>query len=226
MLIALLMGAVAGCGTASHPGATTTSKPPCVAPAAGTRVFLITPGTSTAQYTAQEKITLPAIKSLLRIVGDDNTAIGKTRQLVGQIELDGVARKARVDITADLRTLDSGVGLRDQRIRDQFLESNRFPFAVYRATAVSLPANPTEGTDLSFDAPGTMTIRNNTRPFVFQVTARVSGDVVSGVATGRLKMSDFGFDPPVIEGAIAVQEGLDIKVDFSAAESACLPPSS
>jgi polyisoprenoid-binding protein YceI len=222
LVLALVMLGVA-CGGGAPPRGVS-SKPACRPPAAGTRLFLVRPGDATAQYTARETITLPAIKALLKIVGDDNTAIGKTQQLTGEIDLSKGLDRADVDITADLRTLDSGVGLRDQRIRGQFLESDRYPWAIFRATGLAIPPSA-DGTAVTFDAPGTMTVRQITKPFAFHVTAQVSGSAVTGTATGSLKMNDFGFDPPLIEGAIAVKEGLDLRVEFNAMESECRPAS-
>jgi polyisoprenoid-binding protein YceI len=221
-LVSVLLGLLlVGCG--GQPQAAHSAAPKCATPPAGVRAFLIAPGQSTAQYTAREKITLPAIRALLRIVGDDNTAVGKTQQMSGEIDLGDGLRTAAVHVTADLRTLDSGVGLRDQRIRGEFLESNRYPKAVFAASGITLGSGAiAEGTPMTFTAPGTMTVRDITKPFVFNVTATLTEGTITGTASGRLNMSDFGFAPPAIAGAIQVEEGLDIKVEIVATETRCL----
>ena len=231
--LVLMLGALTtACGPVSasvqvnphHSPAANASATPtvCAGLPAGTRVFALT--SASAGYTAREKITNPAIKALLNLVGVDNVAMGATDSVMGKVALAPDLSLQSVDIVADLRKLKSDSSLRDDRIRTQFLESNTYPLAHFTAANVTTVKGAyTQGDAVTFVAAGTLTVRDVARPFSFTVKGTLNGQVIAGSATSQLKMRDFGFDPPVIPGSIEVMEGLDLKVDFSAAEAACSP---
>ena len=88
------------------------------------------------------------------------------------------------EITVDLRTLTSDKNRRDQRIREQWLESNTYPYATFVSTELQGgPESYTEGEEVSFKLVGDMTIREQTRPVTWDVTAKLEGDTVTGTAT-------------------------------------------
>lgn len=60
---------------------------------------------------------------------------GKSNQLQGLIDLD----KNLLDFYLDLNTLDTGIGLRDKHMRDNYLETEKYPFAEFTGKMVSLP---------------------------------------------------------------------------------------
>jgi polyisoprenoid-binding protein YceI len=41
-----------------------------------------------------------------------------------------------------------------------------------------------------------MTIRGQERPIVWDATAKLDGDTITGTATARVKLTDFGLEPP------------------------------
>jgi polyisoprenoid-binding protein YceI len=119
----------------------------------------------------------------------------------------------------DLRTLASDEARRDNRIRNEWLESNKYPWAEFKATAIEdFPANATEGQDVSFKVTGDMTIREITKPQTFAVTARLDGDTFTGTATSYVLMQDYGFEPPSILGMLEVTDGVTVTVNFTAPE--------
>lgn len=52
---------------------------------------------------------------------------GKSKSLQGLIDLD----KNLLDFYLDLNTLDTGIGLRDKHMRENYLETEKFPFAEF-----------------------------------------------------------------------------------------------
>jgi len=65
---------------------------------------------------------------------------------------------------------------------------------------------------------GDLTVREQTKPATFDVKAKLAGDTLTGVATTRLKMSDFGIDPPNFANTLTVADEFGIEVQFTAKE--------
>jgi polyisoprenoid-binding protein YceI len=151
------------------------------------------------------------------------TAIGRTRAIEGEFQVefqDDEINLAGGRFVVDLRTLTSDERRRDQRIREQWLESNTYPFAEFSPMAIEgFPAGAAEGQAVSFKISGEMTIRQITIPLTFETTARLDGETLTGAATTRLFMRDFGFDPPEILGMLKVTDGVDVRVQFMAQET-------
>jgi polyisoprenoid-binding protein YceI len=187
-----------------------------LAPAAGeTRTFAIDPAQSEASYFVEEEFFGRAVPFV--------TAIGRTTAIEGAIELqvgDGIVTVGGNEFSVDLRTLTSDQSRRDNAIRDRWLESNRYPFAVFRANQVAaLPAAAALGTPVAFQLVGDMTIREVTRPLTWDVTATLDGSTLRGTAQSFLLMRDYGFEPPDIAGMLRVTDGVTLTVNFVAEEA-------
>jgi polyisoprenoid-binding protein YceI len=219
VLVSLSVGACGG-SSASKAAPAASSSPACSTLPSGDRAFRI--DQAEVSYTAHEQITKKEIQALLNIAGIDNTAVGRTSQVTGEVDLSRDLSIARLQVTANLRTLSSDSSLRDDRIRNEFLESNRYPNAIFTAIGVTtVSAAYTTGQEALFDVPGQLTVREISNPFTLKVKGKLSGTTLSGSGSGTLRMKDYGFDPPEIAGAIKVNEGLVIGVTFVAIESRC-----
>jgi polyisoprenoid-binding protein YceI len=224
-------GALAACGSStSQPAAAPTAAPAAVAPtaplanrattapapsgaASGTRTFTLVPDQSEASYEVQEQFLSRDLP---------NQAIGKTNAVTGELQfsLDGKPSGKVTNITVDLSKLTSDERRRDNRIRQQWLESNKYPNAVFTSTdAQGLPETYTEGQDVNFKLTGDMTIRDVTKPVTFDVTGKLVGDTITGSATTQIEMKDFGIDPPSVAGMLTVKDGVTIKLNFTAKEA-------
>ncbi len=197
-----------------EPGPAATQEAPPAQPVPTVRTFKIMPDQSEASYQVSEEF-------FNRPVGLVN-AIGRTNAIEGEFQLNISGQQVQLtnnQFKVDLRTLTSDETRRDQRIRDQWLESNTYPWAEFKATALEdFPAEVAEGQDISFKVTGDMTIREITRPQTFDVTARLDGSTFSGVAVANLLMQDYGFEPPSILGILKVTDGVTVTVKFVATE--------
>lgn len=191
------------------------------APTGGIRNFVVVPEQSRASYIVAEEFFGGALDRLGIQPGLTDT-IGSTQEVTGQMQLDmsdPANPAASGQFVVDLRTLTSDQSRRDDRIRDHNLESNRFPLAEFTMTTVeNLPSQITDGEPLSFTAAGEMTIREITQPVTFDVTATFNGNAVTGVASTRLKMTDFGFEPPSFANIFAVEDEFTAQVEFTLQE--------
>ncbi len=173
----------------------------------------IVPDQSEASYEVQEQFLSRDLP---------NQAIGNTNAVTGefQFSLHGKPSGKVTNITVDLSKLTSDESRRDNRIRTQWLESSKFPNAVFTSTdAQGLPETYTEGQDVSFKLTGNMTIRDVTKPVTFDVTGKLVGDTITGSATSQILMKDFGIDAPSIAGMLTVKDGVTIKLNFTAKEA-------
>lgn len=202
--------------------AATTAPPTAVAPAVAAtapasqasslRNFAIVPAETEASYEVQEQF----LQQNLPV-----KAIGRTNEVSGTFQFTqaGQPSGAINNIVVDLRTLKSDSDRRDNAIRGRWLESDTYPLAEFSSTGVEgAPTTYAEGEQISFKLIGNMTIRNVTKPVTFDVTGKLAGDTVTGMATTKLLMKDFGFDPPVIAGILTVEDGVTITVNFTAKE--------
>ena len=149
-------------------------------------------------------------------------ALGKTNAVTGelQVSLDGKPSGKVTKITVDLRTLTSDQSRRDNRIRTQWLESEKYPFAEFTSTdAQGIPDSYTEGQEVNFKLTGDMKIRDVTKPVTFDVKGKLEGDTITGSATSKILMKDFGFDPPSVAGMLTVDDGVTVTINFTAKEA-------
>jgi polyisoprenoid-binding protein YceI len=190
------------------------AEPEEVEASASPRTFQIVPDQSEAAYQVQEEF----FNRPVNIVNP----IGRTQAIEGEFQLTISGNQVQLadnQFTVDLRTLASDEARRDNRIRNEWLESNTYPWAEFKATSIeNFPANATEGQDVSFKITGDMTIREITKPQTFDVTARLDGNTFTGTATSYVLMRDYGFEPPSILGMLEVTDGVTVTVNFTAQE--------
>ena len=199
---------------AEEPTAEATAEPTAEVasePAAtGARTFVIDPAQSSAQYAVEE------------IFFSDNrlfTAVGVTNAVEGEFEVttDGKPSGKVTRMRVDLRTLKSDSPRRDNAIRRQWLESDKYPYADFVSTdALNLPESYTEGEQVTFTLVGDMTVRDVTKPVEWTVIGTLQGDTVTGEATTVIKMSDFGFAAPDIGGVLKAEDEAALTVKFVA----------
>lgn len=68
------------------------------------------------------------------------TVVGKTRTVRGTVTLDGAADTAsHAEIHVDLASLKTGIDLRDRHMRENHLETSKYPEAVFTLTSLALP---------------------------------------------------------------------------------------
>lgn len=191
-------------------GIAAATEEPAEEAAVQVRTFAIVPEQTTAQYSIDETF-----------INDNNrfaTAIGKTSVVEGRLALNYAdpAQSELGEITVDISTLASDSGRRDNAIRERWLESARFPVASFKGTEIrGFPADPQEGQPIEFQLAGDMTIKETTREQVWDVTATLDGDTLTGTATTFLMLADYTVPVPEILGIVSVTDGLTATLDFT-----------
>jgi polyisoprenoid-binding protein YceI len=191
--------------------APTATQPPTAAATAAQGVRLVVEGSqSEARYRAREQL-------LGRNLPSD--AIGTSKTVSGRIVLgaSGEPLPEQSQISVDLTALQSDERRRDNFIKQDTLQTSRFPSATFVAREVEgLPTPiPTSG-DATFKLSGELTVHGVTRPVTWQVTATFSDTAVSGTATTKVNISDFGMTPPKAGPVLSIEDELTLELAFAA----------
>jgi len=187
-------------GTATS--STATSGTATSGSTAGRVVLVVDPSQSQVSYTAHEQLvghTLP------------NDAVGKTSAVSGQIVLDATGQPvaSASKITVDLTTLQSDESRRDNYIKQNTLETSKYPQATFvpkSITGLSWPL-PTSG-QAQFQLTGDLTVHGVTKTVTWQVTATFNQNTVQGTATTQVTFEDFGMQPPKVPVVLSVEDNL------------------
>jgi polyisoprenoid-binding protein YceI len=223
LLLATLLLAACGGAVAPAPAATPTTAPsqPAAPAPAGFRTFTIVPAESKASYIVDEEFFADALSKYNIAAGQVQT-IGSTQEIAGQLQLnldDLSSPLGDNRFTVQINTLASDQALRDGWIRRNGPRLNDYPTAEFVATGVQgAPASYSEGEEVQFQLVGNLTMRDITQPATFDVTATLQGDTITGKATTRALLTDFGIDPPNFANTLVVGDEFTIEVDITARE--------
>ncbi len=231
VLLALLLGACGGSATPATPATpapaanASSDTPPAAAPAAqtasGLRTFVIVPEESKAIYQVREEFFAGALAKLGIEAGTADVE-GSTQAISGQLQLnldDLPAALGDNTFTVQMNTLQTERNMRDTWIRENGPQFNKYPEATFIATSIEgAPAAYSEGEEVSFKLLGDLTVREVTKPVTFDVTARLEGDTLTGVATMNGLLTDYGIEPPSFANTLTVANDLGIRVEFTAKE--------
>jgi polyisoprenoid-binding protein YceI len=151
-----------------------------------------------------------------------NDAVGETSEVSGSIVFDsnGKVLADQSKLVVDLRTLDSDEEDRDDFLRGESLESDRFPFAefvVRELPGLTWPL-PQRG-QATFQMVGDMTLHDNTSPLTWEVTAEFTPERVAGSATTNFTFGDFHMVRPSRFFLLSVEDNIRLELDFIASIS-------
>jgi polyisoprenoid-binding protein YceI len=188
-------------------------------PVLGRHTFVIVSRESTAAYIVDEEFFGLAL-SKYGIPAGMSKAIGRTQSIEGQFELDPDDLNGAVGhntFTVRMNTFTSDRPTRDQWIREEGPRFDDYPVATFTAATLEATQPSIRGSDdITFELGGNLTAREISKAVTFVVTARLNGGTLTGVATTRLLMSDFGIDPPNFANTLTAVNEFGIEVRFTA----------
>lgn len=197
-LAAALVAAVALPGLAA-------AQSPSAAPAASAAAASALDGTWTIDHTigsfdydagdfTGSWVGYRAVEELVGIGGTE--AVGRTPDIDGSITLAGTQIIA-ADLTADLTTLRSDQSMRDGQLGRQGVETDQFPTATFVLTQpIELGAIPAEGTPITADAVGDLTLHGVTKNVTIPLNAVWQGDIIGVSGSLTFPWGDFGMTQP------------------------------
>lgn len=187
----------------------------------GQHTYVIVPAESKATYLASEEFFAGAFAKygIKAGLGD---VVGTTQEIEGQMQLnldDLSAALGENSFTVKMNTLTTDRANRDNWIRDNGPNFNKYPIASFKATSISdAPTSYSAGSEVNFKLSGDLTVHEVTKPATFDVKAKIEGNTLSGTASTRIKMSDFGIEPPSFANTLTVNDEVGIEVQITARE--------
>lgn len=142
-------------------------------------------------------------RNLVRFVSKAplETVAGETRQVTGEVRVDPAALAAGclVEVQVDLASLDTGIGLRNQHMRENHLETARFPTASFRADSlIDAPGALAPGATVVLTLAGELSLHGVTRPLITPVSVSLAADgaALEVRAEFTVKLADFAIPRP------------------------------
>jgi polyisoprenoid-binding protein YceI len=152
--------------------------------------------------------------------GEPKDEVGTTNQVAGEIVLNtndlSAAQVGVIQVNA--RTMVTDDDRRNQAIRNRILNTDDFEFITFTPTQISgLEGTATLGQEFTFQIAGDLTIRDITKPVVFDVTAQlVPENKLTGSAETKIQRSDFNLVIPSVPFVANVGEEIALKIKFVA----------
>ncbi len=189
------------------PGIATATGTPI--PSTGLQTFQIVPAQTTASYSVYENLIFQN--------NPNNDAIGTTHSVQGNFKMRTGASPlvAALNITVDLRTLQTDAARRDNYVRQNALQTDTYPYATFVSVSTQgLPANYSDGQTVHFQLVGNLTMHGKTNKEVFDVQGKVVGNMITGKATSTIYMTDFGIQPPNLANIAIAQNKVVVSLQI------------
>ena len=138
--------------------------------------------------------------------------LGRFDRTTGTVVLDKEARTASVDVTIDVKSVNTGTALDEHLRGPDFFDTARFPTATFKSTRVVF-----EG-DRPATIEGELTLKGVTRPVSLKVTSFKAAfhpmhrkDAVGAMASTTIRRSDFGVDKyvPLVSDEVHLEVAIE-----------------
>jgi len=147
-----------------------------------------------------------------------NAAVGRTPNVDGSLTVDG-KKITDAEFTADLSTLVSDEDRRDNAIRDQAIETARFPTATFTLTEpIALDSIPADGGGkITADATGDLTLHGVTREVTIPLEAQRTGDVIAVTGQLDIRFADYDIAQPQSFAVLSIEDHgiLEVQLFFT-----------
>jgi polyisoprenoid-binding protein YceI len=175
-------------------------------------------GIITLELVPEETEARFLIGEILR--GQDNTVIGSTHQVQGEIRIDPntPSHSSLGNFQIDTRSLATDSSMRDRAIANFILQSGTYETITFEATSiVGIPEDASLGQSLQLQIQGNLTIRDITREVTFEATATpVSETRLEGSASATILRGDFDLGIPSVPSVASVDEEVILEIDLVA----------
>lgn len=158
------------------------------------------------------------VREQLASLSAPSDAVGRTSSISGSVT---ISQSGTIDtvtaasITVNVNTLTSDRSMRDQRIHQMGLESDRYPTASFvLTTPIVLPADATSGQAVNVSATGRLTIHGVTQTVTIPMQARLNGSQFEIAGSITFPFSQFSMTPPSIGGFVTVQDNATMEFDL------------
>ena len=161
------------------------------------------------------------------------TIKGTTTKVSGTIAADPAApSNANVDVTIDLRSLDTGISMRNEHMRgENFLNVEKYATATFKSVSVTAPKSIVANQPADIGVTGDFTVHGVTKRITVPVrvvmipeseltkSSRGPGDWIHATANFAIKLTDYGIAVPE-KLMMKLSNNVDIKLDVFARSAA------
>lgn len=141
------------------------------------------------------------------------TAVGPAGfQIVGTTsDLNTNDQGGQIDVVVPLANLHTGISLRDNHMKEKYLEVGRYPTAQLTVDRAAIKFPNDAASDAT--ATGTMTLHGQSKPLAFHYRATREGGRIHVTGDARVNMKNFGINVPSYMG-ITVKPDVMLSIDF------------
>lgn len=187
---------------------------PAAAQTAGTDIpettrWVVTEDGNEARYRVREQLARLDFPS---------DAVGATGAVSGIIVFtaDGAILPGASAIRIAVDSLATDSQRRDNYVRRRTLDAATWPEVLFVPTALEGVHWPLPATgDLSFRLRGDLTVRDATRPVVWDVTATIADGIVRGEARTSFTFEEFGMQKPSVGSVLSVADDIRLEYQFT-----------
>ena len=141
------------------------------------------------------------------LFGQNTTAVGRTEEVTGDLEIEGDSAVSGT-ITVDLASVTSDSDQRDGQFRGRIMNTERYPEATFELTEpADFGSAPAVNEQVTAEATGDLTIHGQTNSVTFDLTAQRTADGFRTNGSIPLTFADYGIDAPNFGGITVEDEG-------------------
>lgn len=140
--------------------------------------------------------------------------VGKTNVVTGFVMLPDGSTQGNAEIHVDLASLDTGMSLRNKHMRDNHLETDKFPEAVFKLTSLDIPGETlADGQKTAVNVTGTLMMHGVSREINPISWLTVNGDELLVESKFSVKLQDFNITrPEFLVMKLAEEQRIDVKL--------------
>ena len=138
---------------------------------------------------------------------------GVTDQIDGYLyhEGDSLTTKSQLYFVVDLNSLDTGIGLRNRHMRDNYLQTDKYPTTYYKGKIIK--AVKVDADSINIISEGTIFIHGVEKPLKVEAELFHKEDRYHIQCSFNVKLSDFNIEIPSIM-FYKINENMDLQLDF------------
>lgn len=139
---------------------------------------------------------------------------GTTDKIDGYMSWEGddILNKNQIYFEVDLRTLDTGIGLRNRHMREDYLETDKYPFTNFKGKITK--ADKAQDGMINVVAEGNMFIHGVTRPITIKGTMMPANNGGYRVKSNfEVKLPDYNIPIPQLM-FLKISEVMKLNLDF------------
>jgi len=123
--------------------------------------------------------------------------VGKTSIVTGYVSLPDGASPAKGEVHVDLASLDTGLSLRNKHMRENHLETDKYPEAVFQLESLTIPSGSlSQGVRTAVEARGTLQMHGQSKQVAPVTWLTLSGDDLTIEADFTVSLADFNITRP------------------------------